>query len=282
MKLKVKFLSGLSVILVAVAISSCSKDSESEPYQVYNTYINLAGEDNMRDMGGFAGADGKRVLYRKLFRSGELSSLTASDVDSIKNLGIQQVIDLRTEEEIASLPDTLPANVTTYHLPLIASTGGSSSSSYMSYILSGQMKAEDMMLSTYTTIDSLKIANWTQLFNLLETGTTTLWHCTAGKDRAGMTAALVLYSLGVDTATIKTDFLASNTYLSAYIESTIAYMDAQYGAGTGELMRPLLGVEEVYIVSFFKTIKSTYGSLDNFLDTLGVDKAKMRSLFLEK
>lgn len=53
----------------------------------------------MRDLGGFVGQDNKRVLYRKLFRSEELSRLTEADKDSLNSLGIEQILDLRTDSE---------------------------------------------------------------------------------------------------------------------------------------------------------------------------------------
>jgi protein-tyrosine phosphatase len=137
------------------------------------------------------------------------------------------------------------------------------------------------MIPAYA-LDQTKIDQWIKIFDLLESGQTTLWHCTAGKDRAGMTTALVLSSLGVDRQTIINDFMLSNTYLSAYNLQTVSYINSQYGAGVGEQLMPLLGVEEEYITTFFHNIETTYGSVDNFLKVLKVDTAKMKKNFLEK
>ena len=282
-----KFQTLLCLALVGTAtLTSCSSDDNTTtPYVTGENHIVLEGEDNMRDLGGYIGTDGKRIVYSKLFRSGELSGLTATDLEHIATKEITQVIDLRTAEERAEKADKAITGATRYEYSLLdetgAATGGISQNEIFGMILSGQMSAEEMMIPAYA-VDQTKITQWIKIFDLLESGKTTLWHCTAGKDRAGMTTALVLSSLGVDRQVIINDFMLSNTYLSASNQQTVAYINSQYGAGVGEQLMPLLGVETEYITTFFNNIETTYGSVDNFLNVLGVDREKMRSNFLEK
>ncbi|MHA3786860.1 tyrosine-protein phosphatase [Flavobacterium hauense] len=272
---------------LATLTTSCSDDDSKNaaPYEIDENHVVLTGEDNMRDLGGYVGQDGKRVLYHKLFRSGELSALTATDLEHIATKEITQVIDLRTTEERTEKTDKAIAGTTRYELSLIdeltGANGGVNQNDIFGMILSGQMSAEEIMIPAYA-LDETKITQWTKIFDLLESGQTTLWHCTAGKDRAGMTTALVLSSLGVDRQVIVNDFMLSNTYLSAYNLQTVSYINSQYGAGVGEQLMPLLGVEEEYITTFFKNIETTYGSVDSFLKVLKVDTAKMKKNFLEK
>jgi len=284
MKQHLKSLFSFSILLVALVSTSCKEESVIQPYVISETHINVAGAPNMRDLGGFYGSNGKRVLYHKLFRSGDLSKLTTSDLDTLTALGIKQVIDLRTSSEITSAPDKLPASgVTSTNLSLLASaTGGLSQSQLMGGIMQGTISAEVFMTSLYNTVDSLKEANWKKAFVLLQTGNVTLFHCSAGKDRAGMTAALILYSLGVRKSDIVGDFMASNMYLATTISQQMSGMDAAYGAGTGAKMKPMFGVEDSFIYAFFDAVDAKYGSMDNFLIKLGVDKSKMRDLYLEK
>lgn len=273
-----------SILLLALVCTSCKDESSVQPYVTYETHINLAGQINMRDLGGLYGANGKRVLYHKLFRSGDLSKLTASDLDSLTALGIKQVIDLRTSSEITSAPDKLPTSgITSTNLPLLASaTGGLSQSQLMGGIMQGTISAETFMLSIYNSVDSLKEANWTKAFALIQTGNTTLYHCTAGKDRAGMTTAIILSALGVSKDDIIGDFMASNEYMATYISQEVSAIDAAYGAGTGAKLKPMFDVEDAYIYAFFNAVDAKYGSMDNFLVKLGIDKVKMQKLFLEK
>lgn len=272
------------LIMLCVGLPSFSKDvaTDKPSYCIYNNYIHLNGQNNFRDLGGYVGANGKRIVYRKLFRSGDISKLNNADLDTITSLHIDQVIDLRTKAEIASAPDKLPAGVESYNFPLIADVSGGAGSSFMEAIISGKITANRYMLSIYGTIDSLKIANWKHLFLLLQAGKTSLWHCSAGKDRTGMTTVLVLSSLGVDSVTIAHDFMASNQYLNKSIESMVATINAANGTGVGDKLRPLFGVDESYIAAFYKAINDKYGNMDNFLTQLGVDKAKMQNYYLEK
>ncbi|WP_348797038.1 tyrosine-protein phosphatase [Flavobacterium adhaerens] len=275
------------VALLGLATFSCSDDQETATYITDENHVELVGEDNMRDLGGFVGADNKRVLYRKLFRSGEISALTTADLEHLATKNIYQIIDLRTASERSEKTDVAIKKTLHYDLSLMdesssSSNGATNASDVMGLIISGEMKAEDVMMPVYA-IDDFKIAQWTKIFDLLESGQTTLWHCTAGKDRAGMTTALVLFSLGVDKDIIIEDFMKSNTYLATSNEQTINYINSKYGAGVGEKLIPLLGVKEEYITTFINDIESKYGTIDDFLtQTLRVNTDKMRNNFLEK
>ena len=70
--------------LATFSTFSCNNDDEGTTvYMTDENHVALQGEDNMRDLGGYVGTDNKRVLYHKLFRSGELSTLTTADFDGI-------------------------------------------------------------------------------------------------------------------------------------------------------------------------------------------------------
>lgn len=281
-KIEIKTMLFVMALLTCFSCNS-TKNEQQEAYKVYENHIALSGEENLRDLGGFIGYEGKRVLYRKLFRSGNLAHLTDADRDTLAFLGIEQLIDLRTTGEREEEPDRVAPEIIQHHLPLIADVGRDSDDrgDIMARVLSKQLQAQDYMLSSYRNIDSLKLTSWEKIFNLLEDNKTTLWHCTAGKDRAGMTTALVLSSLGVDRSEIIADFMASNTYLAEYIEQRVDQIEANYGEGTGELLRPMLSVQEAYLEAFFASIDEEYGNMEAFLTAIGVDTAKMKANYLE-
>lgn len=274
-------------VLLLIGFTACEKDDDTpaEEYKTYENLIVLEGEDNFRDLGGFVGQDGKRVLYRKLFRSGGLDQLTEADKAIVISLGIKRVVDLRKPAEVEESPDNLPSGINPYFLPLFLEDDqsfGETEAEVMAKVLSGEIRAQDFIMSQYITIDDFKEASWRSFFDLLKDGKPILWHCSAGKDRTGQTAALVLAALGVDRTVIIDDFMASNEYLAAGINGTVAYLDATYGEGVGELLRPVLGVEEEYILAFFDTIDQQYGSMDAFLAKLGIDKEELQNIYLEK
>lgn len=283
-------------LLAAFALSALASGSDDNKtgneYKVYENHIFLEGEENMRDLGGYVGQDGKRVLYRKLFRSGELSALTEADKTKLSDIGIAQVFDLRSDVESKGQADNLPRSIELIHFPLSGDAsgneGGDSELSYeeqmqlfMQKLASGEMSVDDVMAKTYIA-DSLKVAQWKRIFDKLETGKASLWHCTAGKDRAGMTSVLVLSSLGVSEEDCIADFLKSNNYLADYINSNKLQLTEAYGAKAAEAIIPLMGVKRSWIEAFIKDIKTKYGSIAVFLEELGVDTIQMQENYLER
>lgn len=270
-------------ISASCAVSLTAQTSEN--YQSNKTHINLEGEDNFRDMGGFIGANGKHVLYKKLFRSGELSALTDTDQETIKNLGLEQVIDLRTANEIEEKPDRIPANIKMYFYPLMAndpSGKATNAESFIADVLSGKYSVDEKMLEFYGNIDTQKKKGFETVFNLLETGKPTLWHCQAGQDRAGMTAALVLWSLGVDREDIVNDYLATKTYLAKSYEQYHSYIASKYGKEALGKLSKNFGPKAAFINAFLDNIEKEYGSIDTFLQAIHVDINKMRANYLEQ
>ncbi|MFV0521479.1 MAG: tyrosine-protein phosphatase [Mangrovibacterium sp.] len=281
----------LSVCVLAMAslslFFSCNKEeNESDTeYKTYNNHIELSGEENFRDLGGIVCSDGRRILYRKLFRSGELSGLTENDSTKVANLGIEQMFDLRTPEEVAVNPDKVSPNTKVYFFPLISDSESSTSD-----IISGKISIDEFMYPTYT-VDANKTAMWTKIFDLLETGKVSHWHCTSGKDRAGMTAVLLLHALGANKETAIENFMASNAYLSesadSFVEHTAQIMiaqgyDSDKAYAIAEKLKPLCLVRLNWIEHFYASIEEQYGDMDSYLDTLGIDREALRKAYLEE
>lgn len=261
----------LIVIAVLMLTVACEP-----PVNHDENHIDLVGASNVRDLGGYVGEGGRAVVYGKLIRSGNLSGLTEADLDLLAALDIRHVIDLRTAQERKNAPDKLPDGARDHHLPLLER---------LMDLVEFQGEGLDQVVSNYMaslySIDALKIQSWTATFDLLETGETTLWHCTDGKDRAGMTAALILLSLGVDKADVIEDYMMSNEYLDQIIEDRIKLVQCLLGKWGGELIRPMLVVEEKYITAFLDSIDQEYGGIDAFLALLDVDIEAMRAHYLE-
>ncbi len=241
--------------------------------------LSIQGDGNFRDLGGIIGENGKKISPNKLFRSGRLARITDADIDTIEIIGIKRIVDLRTTMERQQAPDREIEGVTNRHIPLIEGDVGSRA--FMGRIMSKELDAKEFMLELYGNIDSLKVMSWTKFFDLLEKDEPTLWHCSSGKDRAGMTTTLVLASLGVDEKTIIKEFMMSNYYLEETHNKTLAYFEKNNGEEMKDLIRPLIILDENYITTFLTSIKKEYGSIDNFLKVLDVDFEKMKANYLE-
>lgn len=246
----------------------------------HQNHIPFDGDTNFRDLGGYIGHNKRPIVYRKLFRSGDLSRHTPADHERLLNLGIQHVIDLRTDVERTQKPNILPPGLTHHHHPLLANLGAASLDDLFAQILQGNILAEDYMLQIYRTVDPFKISQWTQIFQILAKGEATLWHCTAGKDRTGMTAALVLTALGVDNETIMADYLLTNTYSHSHNESIIQHLTSKYGSDSASKIRDLFIVKPAYLQAFWDTLHTQYGSVQEFLSLLKIDSDALRRLYL--
>ena len=96
-----------------------------------------------------------------------------------------------------------------------------------------------------------------------------LWHCTAGKDRAGFASVIIQWLLGVDEAAIREDYLAANTYLAAEVESLVAMLRVQMGRtdeNADAALMCLFTAREEYLDAAFANATRVYGSFDGFLE----------------
>ena len=248
------------------------QSSENAPLS--ERHLPLEGGYNFRDLGGYKTKDGKSVRRGKIFRADDLSGLTEKDLALLKTIPIVTVVDFRSESEIQNAPDKLPESVKEYR-PLSISPGSLDASLFLN--LSDSLSAEQMMeqLNTMLVSDSAIVARYREFFALLqnEENTPLLFHCSAGKDRTGMGAALILSALGVDEETIFSDYLDSNTCL----EDKYAHIKNAYPE-----LASLFVVKSEYLKSGLEAIKNQYGTIENFLtEILNVDTTKFRDLFLE-
>lgn len=169
-------------------------------------WLPMEGCVNFRDLGGYRNSQGQTVQWRRLFRSDALQDMTPSDaVYAVEELGIRLVVDLRNPDEAErDGRGPLPGLGAAYtHHPLLLErgfppfTGGDVverlSSTYQWLVHnSGPRVAE--------AVNAIADAN----------GSAVVFHCSAGKDRTGLLAAMILEVLGVDAETIRADYLLTN------------------------------------------------------------------------
>lgn len=236
-------------------------------------HLPMTGGYNFRDMGGFRTNDGKYVKWGKVFRSDELQKLTDIDLLYLKNIPLISIADFRSETEIAAAPDKNPVSVVRNYA-LSINPGNLTSVDEIANLPEDKLKDIMLDINRMLVSDSTCINQYRTLFALLqnEKDTPLMFHCTAGKDRTGMGAALFLYSLGVDEDTILQDYLSSNVYLSDKYASLIALYPQ---------FKSLMGVSPEYLKAGLDEIENRYGSIDSYLTkTLNVDLNKMRQLYL--
>lgn len=235
-------------------------------------HLPMAGGFNFRDLGGFRTTEGRYVKWGKIIRSDDLYHLTVSDLRYLSSLPLTSIVDFRSEQEMNMAPDKHPETTTGYYpFPIAPGT----LSDVMNVPADADqgihaMKAVNVMLVS----DSLSKQRYKDYFALLqsEKDVPLLFHCSAGKDRTGMAAALTLFALGVDKETIMEDYLASNIYLEdKYSKYTHLY----------PALKPLFEVNAEYIRSGIQWIRNEHGTVENYLTKeLDVDIDKLKEMYL--
>ena len=176
--------------------------------------VALQGCSNLRDLGGYRAGDGRAVRFGLVFRSASLAALTDEDLRTFRATGIRTVCDLRGEREAARAPSRLPDGAgapEVVRLPIEPRVGASLRDLLAREEATGE-DVYDLLRTAYTAYATDHLPRYRALFDLLlrEERLPLLFHCSAGKDRTGFGAALLLTALGVPRETAAADYLATN------------------------------------------------------------------------
>ena len=284
------------VLILCLALVQCSEKIDLMNRPLHKDNIALQNEEhrllpmdgahNTRELGGYTTTDGQTVKWGMLFRSDKLSDISDIDKEYLQNLGIKRIVDFRSEDEKSEDPDKIPEGINYVEMPIRVD---GAMRTKIEAVLRGETDREVKSF----LIDANKefVTSYTDVYEgflrgLINNGSPTLFHCTAGKDRAGFAAAITLIALGVSKEDVVADYMKTNTYTAERIEEVLGQIELMSLYQTdAEVLRPLLGVEQEYIETAFKTAEDKYGSLENFiregLNISDEDIQKLRSQFLE-
>jgi len=240
---------------------------------------------NFRDLGGHTTADGLRVRPGRLFRSGHLGHASDDDVALLARLGIRRVFDFRTEADIeVDGADRLPEGATHLRLPMPDPAGGEDIRALMQdrnpvamHETFGEGKAHDMMVRSAAGLVRERRAPYSMFLIELarEESLPALFHCSAGKDRAGWAGSVVLLTLGVPEEEVIEQYLLSNRELEGILDR----LPSEDLEEWGELLGPLIEVREEYIRASFEAMHAEWGTFDRYLhEGLDIDEAQREQL----
>ena len=240
---------------------------------ISETTLPLEGASNFRDLGGLSTVDGRHIKWGKIYRSDELSQLTDSDLVYLDTLQIKSVLDYRSRHEVRKCTDRALSSVQFYYsIPISSGAVKSSANPNNSNVDTLVAQMQNMYREYIKDSDCLN--SFRQMFKIVQydLSTPTLFHCSAGKDRTGITIALFLFALGVSEEQIIKNYMVSKCHTPLkYREIVEKY----------PRMEPIFTVEKSYIMSSFKEIKRLYGSIDFFLEkVLMVNKPLLREIYL--
>ncbi len=231
----------------------------------------MHGSTNFRDLGGYAGRNGRNVRWRRLFRSDHLGELSAQDVSVLSGLGLSRVCDFRGAQERTAHACALPG-VAVHALSIEPTVvQGMQSLLAAGKVLTPQATMA-LMEQTYRDFVLHNSPRFAELFgHLLEDDAPLVFHCTAGKDRTGFAAALILSALGVPRAVVMQDYLLTNAF---YRQPAAAS-----GFASQEVLDVLWKVQSGFLEAALQTVESRHGSVDEYLaKALGIGPAQRRRL----
>ena len=234
---------------------------------------------NFRDIGGYPTENGQTVKWGKYFRAGRQDRMTSEDIARVADFQISTQIDLRTPLEVEEqgrgpMPE-LGADY--HHIPVIPPGGtvtlsrlvgdtGISGKRYLGYLEFGP-------------------ESWLKMFDIFANADQhpIIIHCTAGKDRTGVSTAFLLSVLGVNRELIEADYRLTNLD----VERQVNFVEATVGLPE-DMDRPSMmhaaGVPEEAITDFLDGLQDKYGGALGYLREIGVSEDTMdrvRSAFLE-
>lgn len=247
--------------------------------------LKLVGAQNFREVAGYPTADGRRLARGLLWRSAQMDQLTPQDIETIHALGIKVVADLRRVAERTRRPTSeqllARMQVMAWDLNRTSSVEG----------LLDAFKAGDedhhhvqAMLHLYRGMVDSHGVQFREVCQAAADGRLPiLVHCAAGKDRTGLTIALILELLGVPREYVLADYAKTETLLDL---SRMTGAEATAGAATerplglsAAAIRRLFRSDPVYLESTLIELEARHGSIRAFArEILGLDDAMVARL----
>lgn len=245
---------------------------------------------NLREMGGLPVAGGGRIRSGQLFRSGHLSTATDADLERLSGLGLTTIIDFRTEVDHRGDggPDRVPDGIDHIHLEVV--DDGENAGLIRETLLSGDAdrindtfgggRGEEIARGFVEAL-ALEPAKQQVFARFLATVADldrrpVLWHCSAGKDRAGWAATMLGMALGADDETLVAHYLESNVHRPP--EQRIAFYRERFGIDVS-VATPLLMVQEDYLRTGLAAIDAGWSSREAYLaEALGFGPEQVKQL----
>ena len=224
--------------------------------------------NNTRDLGNLETKNGNRIKKGKLLRSGHLYGASENDIIKLGNL-VDLIIDFRSLKETIERPDPKIEGATHTHLPAIRDfTQGITREKEVTVSLVQRFaknpdEARNYMIYIYKSFvtDEIPLKNYKKFVELLleKREKAVLWHCTAGKDRAGFATVIIQEILGLDRDAIFDDYLYTNECIKDEVSVIAQQLANKY-------MKPDCSSQELSV--FYKTIDYLFGAKEEYLSGL--------------
>lgn len=239
-----------------------------------NRLLNFEGIANFRDLGGYRTTDGKEVKWGVLYRAGTLAESSNADLHALQQLNLNTLIDFRSSAEKEAEPNRLPdpTTINVVEIPTLDDGNQAIVEEIMGRIENSDFDGFDpneLMLDGNRQFASTFTPQFREFVQtvLKADGAPVVWHCSAGKDRTGFAAAILLRILGVPQDVVMQDYLASKQNALEARKSQLMLLRLFKGDEAADKLSIMLGVEEAWLTAAFMQIDETWGSFDNYVHT---------------
>jgi len=225
---------------------------------------------NFRDLGGYRTADGRTVVWRRLFRSDDLSRLGEADRERFAALAIRTVVDLRRPEEVAvdgRIPEFDGFAYRHVHLvhPYWPRAEFADTPQRARYVVERYREL---------SVDAGDGIGQALRLTADERAAPLVFHCIAGKDRTGVVSALVLALLGVPDDDIADDYTLSEVAESAYWE----YRKRTSPPVQGDRWTHITVSPRTAMLAFLDDLRARHGSIEGYVASVGVTGEHIASM----
>ncbi len=254
--------------------------------------LNFQGIANFRALGGYRTDGGKQVKWGTLYRAGTFTNASDTDLRNLQQLKLVTLIDFRSsgekEEEPNRLPD--PTGFSLVEIPTLDDGNKALVGEIMERIDAGNFEGFDPNLAMIQANRQFATTLTPQFRQFIHSvldanGAPVVWHCSAGKDRTGFAAAILLRILGVPRDVVVQDYMASKEHALDARRSQLLMLRVFKGEEAAEKLGVMMGVEEAWLEAAFEEIDTRWGSFENYvregLELRSTDIARLRSNLLE-
>lgn len=247
--------------------------------------IDLVHVRNARTYRGLTTADGLRVRDDMLVRTARLSTASSADLARLRALGVTAVVDLRLAFEAHTNPDLRMPGVTYINTPMASDqvTADYPTLHQLFGYLRNHDDAHAQMEAGYAKIvtDVQQRASLAQFVQtVVATPGAVAFHCSMGKDRTGVAAAVLLSALGVPRAFIDADYMYSNVTNAHHMHRLTEELEKS--GGNEQMRRNLLALAATdtdYLDAAFAAINYEFGDAQHFVrDGLGLGTTGLAQL----
>ena len=254
--------------------------------------IHLSFQKNIRDLGGLTGHNGLKVKNGRIYRGGFLGKVSDEDVQIINELHLTDMIDFRSSGDFKNSPDYPFVGVTFHNFPLMKEDlkieNKKGEDSNLLWFIDKGLDGFSHMYNLYPRLllEENAIISLRKFFKLLVSKPDGIFyfHCSQGKDRAGLAAYLLEIALGISKETAKEDYLRSNEAMKIRTKYHIEQLCGKdfYNEEYEKALYDVFSAKEEYLNHAIESVEAKYGSIEEYIvNELRVDIPKLRELYLE-